>query len=228
MFHNLDKLPELLAALALAQKGYTPILKDKLVVQNLKDKQTGAYTGKSIKFYYADLAAVLGATLPALAAQGLSFIQPLQHDGEAVWIHSILAHASGAAIMSRVLVPGGGDLKTFGGNITYLRRYAAGPMLGVSSEDDADDDETPADPDAWENVPHSGPPAESARQPARKSDTAGASEGQIKNLQAKIKAAGLSDAVVQASLARLGIPAIAVGMSVDHWKLLKADIEKVI
>ena len=229
-FYNPEKLPALLAALALAQKNYTPIVRDKLVVQKLKDKQTGAYTGGQIKFMYADLAAVLAATVPALSAQGLSFIQPLQHDGEIVWLHSILAHQDGAAIVSKVQVPGGGDLKSFGGNITYLRRYAAGPMLGVSSEDDADDNDEPADQEAWEA------PAAPKRQPARKSTpaepaaetTQGATLGQVKNLQSKIAAAGLSDSAVANTLARLGIPALAVGMSVEHWKLLKADIEKVI
>tara|TARA_R110000868_G_scaffold255435_2_gene512059 strand:- start:358 stop:1080 length:723 start_codon:yes stop_codon:yes gene_type:complete len=231
MFHNPDKLPALFDALAAAQKNYKAVVRDKLVVQKLKDKQTGAYTGASIKFLYADLAAVLAATIPALSEQGLSFIQTLQHDGELIWLHSILAHKDGGAIVSRMLIPGGGDMKVFGGNVTYVRRYVAAPMLGVSSEDDADENGEPADAEAWEA------PAAPKRQPSRKSAQAeqpaeetiqGATLGQVKNLQAKIAAAGLSDSAVANTLARLSIPAIAVGMSVDHWKLLKADIEKVI
>ena len=141
-FHCPEKLPALFAALALAQAEYKPIIRDCLVVQKLKNKQTGEYTGASIKFLYADLAQILEKTIPALAKNGLSFLQPIETaEDNAIWVVSILAHQDGAAIISKNLVPQAKDMKDLGGNITYLRRYAAGPALGVSAEDDADDDE---------------------------------------------------------------------------------------
>jgi hypothetical protein len=141
MFLNPAQIPALFADLALAQAEYTTIVRDKLVVQKLKNKSTGEYTGGTIKFMYADLASILAATVPALAKHGLSFFQPLEHgEGDVVWLNSILAHKDGGMLVSRMQIPGAADLKLFGGNITYLRRYAAGPMLGVSSEDDADED----------------------------------------------------------------------------------------
>lgn len=169
MFYNVEQLPALFAALAAAQAEYAPVVRDKLVVQKLKNKATGEYTGGTIKFLYAELVSILDATRPALSKNGLTFLQPLDADADGKWfVNSILAHANGAMIICRTEVWPAADQKQFGGNITYVRRYTAGPMLGVSAEDDADENGEPAG-DGWEQAPQ-----ESQRRaaPARKTEQA--------------------------------------------------------
>lgn len=144
MFYNTDKLPALFAALSAAQGAYKTVVRDKLVVQRLKNKDTGAFTGGTIEFKYAELAQILDATRDALAANGLTFLQPVDEQAGIITIHSILAHKDGGMVIGRLPVTGT-DMKNFGGNITFLRRYAAGPILGVASEDDADEDGQPAE-----------------------------------------------------------------------------------
>lgn len=139
-FHNTDKLPALFEALAGAQAEYLPVVRDKEVVQRLKNKETGAETGKTITFKYAELAQILSATTPALSKHGLTFTQPIEtreHDG-ALIVVSILGHKDGAMVVSRMQVPAANSMTQMGGFISYIRRYAAGPILGVSAEDDAD------------------------------------------------------------------------------------------
>ncbi len=159
LFYNPDKLPALFAALSAAQGAYKPIVRNKKVVQKLKNRDTGAYTGQTIEFMYAELSSVLDATREALAANGLTFMQPVDEQGGVITIHSILAHKDGGMVISRLPVTGT-DMKNFGSNITYLRRYGAGPALGVASEDDADgdgeggfDDDGGGDPRGYSHPP---------------------------------------------------------------------------
>lgn len=169
MFYNVEALPALFAALAAAQAEYAPVVRDKLVVQKLKNKATGEYTGGTIKFLYAELVSILDATRPALSKNGLTFLQPLDADADGKWfVNSILAHANGAMIICRTEVWPAADQKQFGGNITYVRRYTAGPMLGVSAEDDADENGEPAG-DGWEQAPQEG---QRRAAPARKAEQA--------------------------------------------------------
>lgn len=240
MFYNVDKVPALFAALAAAQAAYAPVVRDKKVEQRLKDKTTGEYDNRKITFFYADMSAILAATVPALSANGLTFLQPLEYADDVVWLNSILAHKEGGMIISRLQIPGANDIKAFGGNITYFRRYAGGPLLGVSAEDDAEEDGNGAGEPEW-------PPQTSQRtpvartQPARKSaaeapataDASGAkfvgiSSGQLANINSKIKAVGLNADAVMQMLIRLNVPAIDSQMTEADWKKVKAEVEKAI
>jgi len=124
----------LYGALALAQGEFKSIAKNRTVrIASAK----GSYT-----FRYADLEAILSACRPALAKNGLALVQTLESvpDGGTLLLTEIV-HKDGGRIMSEVKLPryDNGDPKSFGGLVTYYRRYAACPMLGVSADDDLDE-----------------------------------------------------------------------------------------
>ena len=239
---NPGKMPALLAAFADAQGAYAAIVRDKLVTQKLKDKDTGAFTGQVIGFYYADMAKILAAVIPALSARGVSFLQPLHQGADgSCWLYTIVAHKDGCMLITKVKLAESKDIKAFGTQITYLRRYMAGPALGVSAEDDAENDGTGAgDGDAeWEErnrspapAPRAAPARRSASAPAAATGAAatpagsdGINQGELANIQKKIKAAGLDPAAVDDLLAKLGIPAVGLSMSKAHWTALKHAVE---
>lgn len=231
---NPESLPSLLSALANAQGEYKPIKRGKLVEQRLKNKDTGEYTGRAITFYYAELSSILDAVRPALAKHGLSFFQPLHDvDGE-LYLYTMLGHTEGCVIQSRMRVHAAGDVKAVGAMISYLRRYAASPMLGVSSEDDIDNDGEGHDDDEGnqtppaERQPRATPQRRSSAPEAASGVTGTVTQGQLKNLLLKIKTSGVSAEALQALLQRLGVPAIAADMSTAHWALVKKEVEKVV
>lgn len=244
-FYNHDKLPALFAALAEAQGKFLPIVRDKLVEQKLKDRESGNFNGKTITFWYADLASILAATvLPGLSPNGLTFIQPLTFDGNVTWLHSILAHKDGGMIICSVQVPGGSDIKVFGQNITYLRRYTAGPMLGVSAEDDADEDGNPKGEGGDEGAPQDWPPKTAQRAapparttPARKSAAAPPAStvpvkpgtinaGQVKYLMGKIKALNMDLGMQQAMCERLDIPGINTDLTIEQFNAVSTELDR--
>lgn len=149
------KLPALFAALAKAQGEFQPVERDKRVVIQGKDGKPG------YSFFYAELASVIAATRPALSKHGLAVFQPIHYDGDTWWLLTIITHAEGAALTYRVRLPGAEDIKAFGGQITYLRRYTYAPAVGVASEDDVEEDGDGADPGqqqrGYSNAPR--PPA---------------------------------------------------------------------
>lgn len=238
MFHNVHALPALLEAFALAQGEYTPVVRDKLVVQKLRDKNTHQLTGATIKFLYAELKSILDATRPALTKHGLTFSQPLTtEEGNVCWINSILSHKDGAMIITRMIVPEAKSMPDFGGNITYIRRYAAGPALGVSAEDDADerppgddDEEFPPFRRDQEEDPQ-GKPARSV--PARKSATTAGSktgpnltDGQVANLKKKLAALKLPDTDAQAFFERMNIDGISTALTLDQFPVLTKELDR--
>lgn len=233
---NPEKLPHLLSALASAQGEYLPLKRDKLVEQRLKDKTTGEYGNRTITFYYADMAAIIEATRPALSKHGLSFFQPLHDDGNSLWLVTCLAHSEGCMIQARAAVNAGSDMKVFGGLITYLRRYMGAPMLGVSAEDDLDEDGDGIDDGSGRAehsstasaAPRQAPQRKSAAQPADAKGANKVTDGQLKNLQLKIKTSGVNETAIANMLARLGVPAIDANMTGEHWALVKKEVEKVV
>lgn len=122
-----DTIGGLAAALAAAQAEFPPIPKTKTVAVRT-DK--GTYT-----FAYAPLEAILDATRPALAKNGLALTQLL----EGASVRTVLAHKSGEWIRSDAPLPTmPAKAQELGSLITYLRRYAAVSILGVAAEDDDD------------------------------------------------------------------------------------------
>lgn len=242
ILYNAHALPALLTALAEAQAGYAHIVKDKQV-EMIRD-------GKPpIRFKYADMAALLDAVIPSLSKYGLSFIQPINQDGDSTWLHSILAHKGGCVMVTRIKLHGG-ELKVFGAEITYIRRYMAGPMLGVSAEDDLDEGGDGSGGD-YGSSGYSRDRDDSSTRPARprrRSASSGGDDGgstgdgggstaaaaaaskitagQLTNLQNRIKAAGLEPPAIAAMLERLQVPAIDANMTLEHWKIVRADVDK--
>ena len=127
----------LMAALAKAQGEFNAIEKNREVTITTK-------SGYSYKFRYADLEEIITKTRPALAFNGLSMIQTVEHGQQGPLLTCKLMHAGGGIITSEVLIPSARDMaadpKAFGAAITYFRRYMVTAMLGVAADDDLDAD----------------------------------------------------------------------------------------
>lgn len=126
----------LYAALAKAQGAFKAITKNREVMITMK-------SGGKYKFRYADLEEITACTRPALSANGLSLIQPVQSDPAtgATWVETTLMHADGGRITSRIDIKPAAtyaDPKEFGATVTYIRRYGISSLLGVAADDDLD------------------------------------------------------------------------------------------
>lgn len=128
-------LSQLFAALAKAQGAFKPIEKNRAV--EIRTKERGSY-----KFKYADLEAVISATRPALAANGLAVVQLIVNGEGGQVLDTQLVHEGGGYITSRAPIPrpDSYDLKNYGATLTYLRRYAYSALLCVAADDDLDED----------------------------------------------------------------------------------------
>lgn len=132
-----ENINELAGALAAAQIKFEPVKKSKTA------KVFSKKTNKEFTYHYADLADVLQMALPILAANGLSFAQLVESEQNKLAIISTLMHKSGQWIQTTfsVTVPQEermSEIQGMGSAITYLRRYTASAMLGISSEEDDD------------------------------------------------------------------------------------------
>lgn len=127
--YSSPELKDLYAALAKAQGEYPTI----------SPNRENPY----FKSAYTDLDGVLRVIRPVLSRNGLGFMQQLRINEEGMTIlHSILSHASGQWMESRQRVlPPKNDAQTLGSTLSYLKRYAAMSLLGITiSLDIADDD----------------------------------------------------------------------------------------
>lgn len=133
---NTDK-SELFDALSRAQANFEQVKKSGKA--NIPTKSGANYT-----YNFAKLSDVLGATIPALNAEGIYFSQhpnySLNGNGAMVTIVSTLSHSSGASISheSIPLFYNMNDAKQAGSVMTYLRRYGACQLLGIEGDDDDD------------------------------------------------------------------------------------------
>lgn len=245
MFLNPDKLPALFDALSQAQGEYLPVVRDKQVVQKLKNKETGNYTGQTITFFYAELAQILDATRAALAKYGLSFIQPLETRADnAIIVVSILAHKDGGMVMSRMTVPGAKNMPEMGGFISYIRRYAAGPILSVSAEDDADRGVGDTDDDGsgggefggrseteYHERPARAVPARKSAAaktapPAKRPAVGTINAGQVKFLNNKLTALKLSNDDAMAYFERMEIPGHSDEITLEQFAKLTHELDR--
>jgi ERF superfamily len=137
-----------LAALAAAQGKFAVPEKNRTAKIKGSTKSGGMV---DYSFSYADLASIHTATRPALAACGLSTRSLCLPDdsGEGVWLRVVVAHAEGHEEWSEARVLFGDDIKKFGGNLTYLRRYMLQGMLDVAADDDADEDPNESEGSGW-------------------------------------------------------------------------------
>ena len=186
-----DNIGEIAGALAAAQATMGAALKDS--------------TNPHFKSRYADLASVVEATRPHLAAHGIAIVQmaeTLKETGEVV-VTTALIHKSGQIIAGRLsatckdLSP-----QPVGSAITYLRRYGLMAIAGIAPDDD--------DGEAAMGRPYQQPERrpEPARDPARESssaptvaDIAGAIQSRCKQLDCPVslaRATGMAEALLSA------------------------------
>lgn len=91
------------------------------------------------KFKYADLPSIYEVIQHLLKKHEFCVLQLLINIGEKPGIRTILGHSSGHDIIEEITIDyPGSDIKTFGGSITYYRRYAISALLGIVTSDDPD------------------------------------------------------------------------------------------
>src|SRR5690349_21124133 len=115
----------LYAALAAAQAEYPEVPKRRTAKVKTQTKD-GRWVDYSYK--YADLSDIMAALRPVLAKNGLSILHRTDAlDNGKVRLTGILAHSSGQIIeahMDLSAFPAEGKaVQTWGGNLTYARRY---------------------------------------------------------------------------------------------------------
>lgn len=87
---------------------------------------------------YATLASVMEAIREPFAKNGLSFSQLVDSEGEAIFVTTILLHASGQYLASgrATARPVKNDPQGVGSVISYLKRYSLQAAVGIASADD--------------------------------------------------------------------------------------------
>jgi hypothetical protein len=234
-------------AFAKAQASYKPVIRSREVTITPRAKD--GYQAPSYKFKYAELANVKEAT-HALSENGISVSQPVHQDREkAMWLYTILAHADGGGQVTRIRLDGSGDIKVFGGEITYVRRYCFAPAVGVASEDDADDNGGGGgggdDDGQYRRVRDGGQDAPAAAGPVRRKAAAKTapkgedaqpekqqaaagpkkpSPGALKFLQNKL--ATLDEEARAELLKRLEVKAIDETLTLDDWTRVSAAVDE--
>ena len=88
------------------------------------------------KSKYADLSEVIGAITPALSANGLVFVQPIEQTENGLLLRTQLLHVGGGCIESTFAIPDNKDIQKLGSAITYIRRYSLSALIGVAPQDD--------------------------------------------------------------------------------------------
>jgi hypothetical protein len=120
-----DTLTELAPALAKAQGEMKAAA---------KDSRNPHFNSK-----YADLASVWEACRGPLATNGLAVIQTPETEGPVVSVHTMLLHASGQWVRTKLQVTAvKSDPQGIGSAITYARRYGLAAVVGVAPDEDDD------------------------------------------------------------------------------------------
>ena len=118
-----EQTTTLIAALVTARGAFAPITKNAV-----------GHVGKDTPTRYADLSAILDATIPPLLVNGIMVIQAV--DAESSCLITRMQHTSGewceAAYPLKLDLPP----QQLGSLITYARRYSLLGLLCVAAEDD--------------------------------------------------------------------------------------------
>lgn len=95
-------------------------------------------TNPHFRSSFAGLDDLMKAVSPALAANGLAITHLTGEDGDDGWVmRTRLYHESGEYLESALPIKGATP-QAMGSEITYMRRYTLGCVLGVVSDDDDD------------------------------------------------------------------------------------------
>lgn len=123
-----DNINELATALAKAQGEITAAMQDKV--------------NPHFKSSYASLNSVWDACRVPLSKNGLSIIQTMQSQDDALTLVTTLAHCSGQYIKSFLpIATTKATPQALGSAITYMRRYSLAAIVGVAPDEDDDANE---------------------------------------------------------------------------------------
>lgn len=90
-----------------------------------------------LKSSYADLNSIIEVVYPAFHQNGFAIVQDVGRDEFGDFVCTSLQHNSGKYFQSRVYLSyKNGDMQSYGGAITYARRYGLLTACGVAVEDD--------------------------------------------------------------------------------------------
>lgn len=115
-------MQKLITALIKAKKDFKPIEKNKVLKSS------------NFSHKYADLDSVLASVEPALLAHGLVLTQVLANQT----LVTRLYHESGEMLESVSDIPHADQIAKWGGNLTYVKRYALQALLCVVADEDVD------------------------------------------------------------------------------------------
>ena len=138
---------------------------------------------KDRKFQYAPYHKVVRCIKPSLAEQAVMFVQPLHSEEDGMVSITLLVTGHGAAISSTLKFKKNDDVKLFGADCTYHKRYQLTSFFGLEGDPDADDfDHSMVESSAKVSkpVPAKSEPAKAA--PAKPVETK--DEGQAKDVAA--------------------------------------------
>lgn len=177
---------------------------------------------------YADLAEVIDATRPHLAAQGIAIVQaPSVAEGR-ITVRTSLLHASGQWVACELAArapdnKGLSEVQSIGSVITYLRRYTLQSLCGIAADDD-DGNAAPRSEPRPQSAPSSRGPAEPPKVATQAPPAAGGGlspRGRIPALIEGISIDQLSDwlasdhARAERARARFGLPRAAISAYTD-------------
>lgn len=131
-------------------------------------EKTGKVSFGNTKYNYAPLANLVHAVREPLAKQGLFCTQPFTMEDGAGVITSIVAHKGGGRLVSKLKFKANGDIKTLGGQTTYLGRYAMCRIFMLDGVDDADQ--------FAEKTPSGAEPKQEGRRPRNQAPRPGGSK----------------------------------------------------
>ena len=101
------------------------------------ENATKSAVNPHFKSRYADLAEVLNTIRPAFSKHGLSIFQSVTAELQVVSVMTTIAHKEGGYITSSLSCPiPTSKIQDLGSMVTYLRRYSATALCGISQEDD--------------------------------------------------------------------------------------------
>lgn len=129
-----ETISDIAKALSCFQAKVEPIKKN-------QDVEVITKTGGKYTFSYADQGSIFEGIKKILGEFGLSYSQIIQENGGK--LITILMHESGEWLQSEIALMMHGDIKSYGGDITYKRRYALSAILGLATENDDDGSQAP-------------------------------------------------------------------------------------
>lgn len=138
MMNSSETIGQIAKALAAAQAELKNPAKDRVAtIESNKGR---------FKYSYTDFAGALDMIRPILSRHKLALTQnPFMVEGNYVMLDSRILHESGEWIGNVYPVGLVADHRTLGSAMSYARRHAAFPMLGIQGEEE-DDDAEPVTP----------------------------------------------------------------------------------